>query len=120
MIASIPPDSIPIAVRHGIAPAMNADIRSPHWGPTRNGDGDLIADKLEDLNWKQQLFCGFRDEYRTHYEMRKVLEVLDSNLPKGTCDITAREYIQHHMNAIGCEQLLPPTARPRQRRRDLH
>ena len=32
IIAGIPPEAFPIAVRHGIAPAMVADVRQPFWG----------------------------------------------------------------------------------------
>ena len=108
LIAGIPPQALPIAVRHGIAPAMAADVRLPFWGTGNQEDGDLIEDSWSNLSFKQRMFCGCRDEHKMNREMRKVLSKIDGNFEKGTCRITAREYVQHHTNNAGCEHLPPP------------
>ena len=54
------------------------------------------------------MFCGCRDEYKMNSEMRKVLSNTDEHFDKGTCRIPAREYVQHHTDNAGCEQLPQP------------
>ena len=108
-IAGIPPEVFPIPIRHGIAPAMAADVRLPFWGTWYKGDGNLIEDPGSKLNFRQKMFCGCSDEYQTNREMRNVLSKMDEQIEKGTRRITAREYVQHHTKQDGCEHLPPRT-----------
>ena len=66
------------------------------------------------------MFCGCRDEYKTHSEMRKVLTQINESFPNGTCPLTAREYMQYHTNAVGCDQLPPPDPVANRNKWDSH
>ena len=54
MIAVIPPVFSPIAVWHGIAFAMHADVGAPCWGSRHNEEGNSVSFVVGDMTKKQR------------------------------------------------------------------
>ena len=71
-LAKLDPRFLPIAIRHGIAPAMKADPRKPFWGMADGGEDHF--DKMTD---KQKQLIGYESLAQQNGDMQRMITSLD-------------------------------------------